>query len=155
MPGMETDAYEASDRSHEWSDESTMHCLDCNFRGEAGDFEPKPEHKPWCSWQEHGDDCECEDDEAQTRWIADNDDDVMIDAAPSYWASYLINGDASGLDDVDHRACDIHCETQWDGWRVVDVIGEPYFSWSYHMHGGTAQGGELVEYVLHRVKKEG
>lgn len=32
--------------------------------------------------------------------------DVVKHKAPAYWASYLINGDASGLDDAEARECD-------------------------------------------------
>jgi hypothetical protein len=67
------------------------------------------------------------------------------------WASYFINGDASGLDPAE--------VTQADAWlernnvaEVVDV-GEPFFSWLFGFHvGSDCLGGELVEYTV-RVAK--
>jgi len=37
--------------------------------------------------------------------------------APSYWASYLINGDASGMDDDEIKAC--------DAWIAREGLGSP------------------------------
>jgi len=37
--------------------------------------------------------------------------------APSYWASYLINGDASGMDDEEITAC--------DAWIKREGLGSP------------------------------
>ena len=44
-----------------------------------------------------------------------------------------------------------------DGWQVIDIVTdeetgesqEPRFTWSYKLHGGTAQGGDVVDYVDH------
>lgn len=78
--------------------------------------------------------------------------------APSAWASALVNGDESGLDDEDREAL-----RRWagklaaDGWYVVDVardeqgdVVDPRFTWSYRLYGGTAGGGEVMDYVVHR-----
>ena len=77
---------------------------------------------------------------------------IQVDTTtgPACWASYLINGDCSGLDPIEVRACD-----RWlrrlGTWYVVDVADdEPRFSWSYDLHGGTARGGDVVDYVIHR-----
>jgi hypothetical protein len=40
--------------------------------------------------------------------------------APAYWASYLVNGDASGLDDNEHGKADAW-SGKLDGWFVVSV----------------------------------
>lgn len=42
--------------------------------------------------------------------------------APSHWASYLINGDASGMDARDQRACDQWADTLPG--MVVSCTGE-------------------------------
>jgi hypothetical protein len=75
--------------------------------------------------------------------------------APSVWACYLINGDASGLEDVEIKACDAWCDSIAP-WYVVDVArdengegDEPRFTWSYRLHGGDAEGGEVLDYVVH------
>jgi hypothetical protein len=56
--------------------------------------------------------------------------ETTTSTAPAHWASYVINGDASGIDDADISACDA-----WlialanDGWQVVSTEGdEPYFA---------------------------
>lgn len=76
--------------------------------------------------------------------------------APSAWASYLINGDASGLDDHDKRAADCLLG-QLAPFPIVDVkrdkSGEPEperFTTFYRIHGGNADAGNVTEFVLHR-----
>ena len=72
-------------------------------------------------------------------------------AAPAHMASYLINGEVDGVSDEDIQAV----ATWLDGLEVIDVARgadgwcmEPYFSWAYGLHGGTAQGGELLDYIV-------
>ena len=65
----------------------------------------------------------------------------------TYWASYLINGDASGISEREQ-----HLANAWlanAGGDVVDC-GDPFFSWSYGFHTGddSCQGGDLVEYTI-------
>ena len=69
----------------------------------------------------------------------------------AYWASYLINGDASGLDPDEKEAADNWAARELgDDGECVDC-GEPFFSWSYGLHTHTAvRGGELVEYTILR-----
>lgn len=82
---------------------------------------------------------------------------VIETAAPAYWASYLVNGDASGLD-----AREIALADQWQAKQapayVVDVARDrfgcgaaPYFSWHYGAIAGddSCTGGELLDYILH------
>lgn len=67
----------------------------------------------------------------------------------AYWASYLINGDASGLEPREIELC--------DAWRariapfyIVSCDDESYFSWSYGLHtGGDCRGGDLLDYTGH------
>ena len=71
--------------------------------------------------------------------------------APAYWASYLVNEDASGLDDDERRAAD-----RWLAdlapWRVVATIddAEPRFTWSFRLYGGESDGGDVIDYIVHR-----
>ena len=67
----------------------------------------------------------------------------------AYWASYLINGDASGLEDYEQAECDAWLKRELE--RNEDIVdcGEPYFSWSYGFYtGAPVRGGELVEYTV-------
>jgi hypothetical protein len=66
---------------------------------------------------------------------------------PVYWASYLINGDASGLEpgEADH----IERYLSKEGVRhVLDVSDEPHFTHYYAMYGGRYDAGEVVEYTV-------
>lgn len=79
---------------------------------------------------------------------------------PSCWASYLINGDASGIDQADIDACDAWHEAQApfycvDTKRSKDGEGEEsWFTWSYSLYGGTTQGGDVVTYIFHRQRRK-
>lgn len=70
--------------------------------------------------------------------------------APESWASYLINGDPSGLEPDEIAACD-----DWQDsiapWYVVSCgDSEPCFTWKYRLYGGTAEGGNVQEYIIHK-----
>lgn len=82
---------------------------------------------------------------------------VLIAPASAYWASYLVNGDASGLESREIALAD-----KWQAEHapayVVDVARddtgeaiEKRFSWQYGLITGDAEsgGGELLDYVLH------
>lgn len=66
----------------------------------------------------------------------------------AHWASYLVNGDASGLTDSELAVCDAWLvQNALEHAPIVDC-GEPYFSWSYGLHtSADCQGGDLVEYT--------
>lgn len=74
--------------------------------------------------------------------------------APEYWAPYLVNGDASGLEPADlamaARWADLQAR---DGWQVVSVgDGAPAFM---HMHDASHIGvlaAMCAEYILLRVR---
>lgn len=69
--------------------------------------------------------------------------------APAHWASYLVNGDSSGLNPDDIRAADSWLASIAP-WRIVsDVEDSERFTWSYRLHGGTAEGGSVLDYVAH------
>ena len=73
----------------------------------------------------------------------------------SYWASYFINGDASGMEDEEIQAADAWFEKN----EVLDVIDvardedgeavEPFFSGNYDLYADPRfRGGDLIEYVV-------
>lgn len=82
---------------------------------------------------------------------------------PACWASALINGDDSSFSlDEDGGAAEIAALDAWasrlaaDGWSVVSVVeGSERFTWSYRLHGGMAEGGEVCDYIVRRDKREG
>lgn len=84
--------------------------------------------------------------------------DVDTVTAPSDWASALVNGDFSGLEEDDTAACIAWADTlEQKGWVVVGVASDengdsedPHFTWSYRLYGGNAGGGNVVDYIVHR-----
>lgn len=55
---------------------------------------------------------------------------TMIElTAPSYWASYLVNSDASGLNAVEKLACDNWLKTN-EIFAVLDAV-DAGFCWSH------------------------
>jgi len=82
--------------------------------------------------------------------------DVERVTGPAYWASYLVNGDDSGLEPEEKAAADAW-QAKIAPYYVVDVArhedgeGEdPRFTWSYDLHGGTASGGDVIDYICHK-----
>jgi hypothetical protein len=81
--------------------------------------------------------------------------------APDFWASALINDDRTGMTDEEEAAMDAYlAPLEAEGWYVVDVVrnddgeaDEARFTWSYRLYGGTANGGDVVDYVIHRQKE--
>jgi hypothetical protein len=84
--------------------------------------------------------------------------ETSIVTLPAYWASALINGDTSGMDDSE--IADMERELEGlsnEGWNVVDVargddgeVDEPRFTWSFGLYGGNASGGDVLDYVIIR-----
>lgn len=78
--------------------------------------------------------------------------------APAYWASALVNGDLSGMEDEEIAAMEAYFgPLKAEGWYVVGVVRdedgegqEPWFTWSFDLYGGTAKGGDILDYVIHR-----
>lgn len=81
---------------------------------------------------------------------------------PAYFASAFVNGDYSGLTDAEtKRADELVGKLTDDGWAIVDVARdadgngcEPRFTWSYRLYGGDAEGGDVLDYVVHRIPSE-
>lgn len=67
--------------------------------------------------------------------------------APSHWASYLINADESGTDPDQIAAADRH----FDGWHVVSVADESWFSACADLYGSTSRGDELTTYTVQKI----
>jgi hypothetical protein len=63
---------------------------------------------------------------------------------PAYWASYLINGDASGLEPADKAAADAFLARE-NLPGPVDC-GEQYFS--RHNDAGTGLAGDVCDYTF-------
>lgn len=76
---------------------------------------------------------------------------------PAFLASALVNGDTSGLERGDLECLDaINARLARDGFEVVDVARDddgdfyPRFTWSFRLYGGDAEGGEVLDYVVHK-----
>ena len=72
---------------------------------------------------------------------------------PAYWASALVNGDYSGLDDAEAARCEAaEAKLAEDGWSVVSTADddEPRFTWSYKLYDPEADcsGGEVLDYTV-------
>lgn len=73
----------------------------------------------------------------------------------AYWASYLFNGDDSGIDERDVALCNAWLE--YNGNPIIVGILEDedgnwedmWFSWSYGFHTGdtTCTGGDCLTYI--------
>ena len=72
---------------------------------------------------------------------------------PAYWASALVNGDYSGLDDDEAARCEAAEKAlAKDGWSVVSTADddEPRFTWSYGLYdpGAEVSGGDVLDYTV-------
>lgn len=78
--------------------------------------------------------------------------EVTTATAPSYWASYLVNGDAEGLTPEEKARAD-HWLAQQASWHVVSTIeGSERFTWHYSLYDTLARdtGGEVLDYVMRK-----
>ena len=65
--------------------------------------------------------------------------------APARWACYLINNDATGIDDADAKAA----ARYFKGFYVVDVSEDTWFSWNCDRYGNeTIKGDTLATYTV-------
>lgn len=83
---------------------------------------------------------------------------VSTITGPDYWASYFINGDASGLSAAEKAQADAWLVRE--GVKIVDVArdenGEPdspRFTWHMRMYAPElgVDGGSVIDYVAHEV----
>ena len=75
---------------------------------------------------------------------------------PAYWASYLINGDASGLEPGEQAKVDAWLEREGIRSVVSDATDpetgesrEPRFTWSMDLYAPElgCQGGDVLDYI--------
>ena len=72
---------------------------------------------------------------------------IYIATGAACWASYLINGDASGLSDEERELADAWFARELGPNDAIVDCGEPYFTWSYRLHTGAPfSGGDVVDY---------
>jgi hypothetical protein len=88
-----------------------------------------------------------ETEEEAKREVYGRDDKLVMCDAPSAWASYLVNGDASGLEDDEIKAC--------DAWLASEKLGAPvdcFDAGFCHSHDARAYAlpGDCQTYVFHR-----
>jgi hypothetical protein len=78
--------------------------------------------------------------------------EVDVLTLPAHWACALINDDRTGMTDEEEALMDAYmAPIEARGWYVVSVADdEPWFTNQYHLYGGDAGGGEVVDYVLHK-----
>ena len=62
---------------------------------------------------------------------------------PAYWASYLINNDATGLEDGEKETIDAFLARE--GIAIVHDCNESSFS---HCNDATGIGGDVCEYIV-------
>lgn len=73
--------------------------------------------------------------------------ETEIYSLPVYWASYLINGDGSGLEDGEQEEIDAWLASLPCGWNCVDVSEETDFRRS---NDATDLGGDCADYTFMR-----
>ncbi len=66
---------------------------------------------------------------------------------PAYWASYLVNGDASGIDAEEQSAADAFLATVPE-WRCASCEGEPFFA---HSNAAGTLAGDCLDYTFFSV----
>lgn len=76
---------------------------------------------------------------------------VIVLTAPSYWASYLINGDDSGMDEGEIAAC--------EAWLEREGLGTPVscegagFIWRHDAYHEMPLGADCQEYTFITTKE--
>ena len=82
-----------------------------------------------------------------TNTLSPNVVSIYFATGAACWASYLINGDTSGLSDEERNLADAWCERELGPNDCIVDCGEPYFTWHYKLHTGASySGGEVVDY---------
>lgn len=80
--------------------------------------------------------------------------------ACAYWASALLSGDLSGIDDADDLVAyeEFCAELAEQGLAIIDVArdqdGEPVearFTWHGHLYGAGVAGTDVLDYVAHHI----
>ncbi len=63
---------------------------------------------------------------------------------PTYWASYLVNGDASGLEDSEQAEIDRWLSDMEPG-ECVDMLDDSHFA---HCNDASRMGGDVATYTF-------
>jgi hypothetical protein len=72
---------------------------------------------------------------------------IYVAIGAACWASYLINGDASGLTDEERKLADAWCDRELGHDDAIVDCGEPYFTKHYDLFtGADYRGGDVVDY---------
>ena len=72
---------------------------------------------------------------------------IYLAIGAACWASYLINGDASGLSGDERALADAWCDRELGPNAAIVDCSEPYYSNHYDLHTGDKyRGGEVVNY---------
>lgn len=103
---------------------------------------------PTCKrlWDESANDTE--EDEAPAE--EESDDSLIIYTLPVYWASYLMNGDDSGLEPGEKE--------QVDAFLAKEGLGGPLDcgqdQWFAHSNDATTLGGDVTDYTFARPEEK-
>lgn len=65
---------------------------------------------------------------------------------PAYWASYLINGDASGMSDTDRAICGDFLAVR--GLRAADCLNVSDDTWFAWRNDATDLGGDVATFTF-------
>lgn len=85
-------------------------------------------------------------DEASNQWRAPESETLKRFELPAYWASYLINGDDSGISAEDKEQCDQFLKSEeLESWTCADCSQESHFA---HSNDATNLGGDVLEYTF-------
>ena len=67
----------------------------------------------------------------------------------AYWASYLINGDASGMNDSEIALCDAW-QKSIEPYYVVGIVEDSErFTWHGELYGADCAGVTVCDYIIH------
>jgi len=105
----------------------------------------------WDSWADVLDRAQILD--GDTVYRLEQDGDVWLIpvaytvTAPAHWATALINGDYSGIEDENEDAAIESFERSLDG-HIVDVIGEPEFMAPQSTDTPSQLAGDYIRYVI-------
>lgn len=105
------------------------------WNGENGDIFLVPEDWEW-------------DDESND-WQPPESDTLRRFELPVYWASYLVNGDASGMEDKEQAQVDAWLQRkELAGWTCVDVTERYWFACG---NDATNLGGDVARYTFIKI----
>ena len=71
---------------------------------------------------------------------------------PAAWASYLVNGDDSGLSERERDQADSRLARVLEPGQYIvgTVYDDPWFSWDFDLYGGDCRGGQINRYITHQ-----